>query len=265
MTKVVHSKEGITVENPLPKFKTGSLHPEWPYITFTYQSERRGGKETVELLVNGRGEQIARQKTADGQVFDYPVYIGEKDYIIMKYNLPGARYYIKLHLNGSSQWTAGENMYKNGWMTWANNGTWSGTRGLQANPPYVQPKTCFSVDSRQGWQSFTANHRVSGVNYIEGGWSVDARSYSMVSYTGHQGAGAERLAPFNAYKYNQGFPFGALLMQLPNGKVIWANKPGSELGSFPDGSTFRFRINDADEALSDNGGSLKVCLVYGVG
>ena len=158
-----------------------------------------------------------------------------------------------------------ENMYKNGWMTWANNGTWSGTRGLQANPPYVQPKTCFSVDSRQGWQSFTANHRVSGVNYIEGGWSVDARSYSMVSYTGHQGAGAERLAPFNAYKYNQGFPFGALLMQLPNGKVIWANKPGSELGSFPDGSTFRFRINDADEALSDNGGSLKVCLVYGVG
>ena len=43
------------------------------------------------------------------------------------------------------------------------------------------------------------------------------------------------------------------------------NKPGGELGSFPAGSTFRFRINDADEALGDNGGSLKVCLVYGVG
>jgi hypothetical protein len=132
-------------------------------------------------------------------------------------------------------------------------------------PPFVQPKTCFSVDSRQGWQSFTANHRVSGINYIEGGWSVDSRSYPMVSYTGHQGTDAERLAPFNAYKYNQSFPFGALLMELPNGDVIWANQPGGELGSFPEGSSFRFRINDADAALGDNGGSLKVCLVYGVG
>jgi len=92
------------------------------------------------------------------------------------------------------------------------------------NPPYVQPKTCFSVDSKQGWQSFTANHKVSGINYIEGGWSVDARSYPMVSYTGHQGADAERLAPFNSYKYNQSFPFGALLMESPNGEVIWAKE-----------------------------------------
>ncbi|MBD1212052.1 MAG: hypothetical protein H9534_04710 [Dolichospermum circinale Clear-D4] len=130
-------------------------------------------------------------------------------------------------------------------------------------PPYVQPKTCFSVDSRQGWQSFTANHRVASVNYIEGGWSVDARLYSSVGYKGHEGADAERLSPFNAYKSNQSFPFGALLMELPNGEVIWANNPGGELGSFPANSTFRFRIND--EALGDNGGSLKVCLVYGVG
>jgi len=133
------------------------------------------------------------------------------------------------------------------------------------NPPYVEPKTCFSVDSRQGWQTFTANHKVSSVNYIENGWSVDARSYPMVSYEGHQGADADRLAPYNAYKYNQSFPFGALLMEMPNGEVIWANNPTGELGSFPANSTFRFRINDADEALGDNGGSLKVCLVYGVG
>ncbi len=156
-------------------------------------------------------------------------------------------------------------MYENGWQSpWANNGSWSGTRVTNTSPSYVEQKTCFSVDSRQGWQSFTANHKVSGVNYIEGGWSVDARSYPMVSYTGHQGADAQRLAPFNAYKYNQSFPFGALLMELPNGKVIWPI-PTDELGSFPVGSTFRFRINDANEALGDNGGSLKVCMIYGAG
>jgi hypothetical protein len=133
--------------------------------------------------------------------------------------------------------------------------------------PVVEEKTCFSVDSRKGWQTVKANNIVAAINYIEGGWSVDTRSYSMVSYQGHQGADAERLAPFNAYKYNQSFPFGALLMELPSGEVIWANQLAAPLSSsiFPAGSTFRFRINDADEALGDNGGSLKGCLVEGVG
>ncbi len=72
-TKVIHSEKGITVENSLPKFRTGSLHPEWPYTTLTYNSERRNreGEETVELSMNSRGEPIARHKTADGRVYEY--------------------------------------------------------------------------------------------------------------------------------------------------------------------------------------------------
>ena len=137
LTRVIDSKEGITVDNPLPKFRPGSLyakgslHPEWPYTTFTYQSTRpnKEGKETVELLVDSSGKTIARQTTADRQVFDYQLYKAEKDYIIMANEISKDNiYYIKINIDGSSQWTAGEDMDKNGWLPWADKGTWSGTR-----------------------------------------------------------------------------------------------------------------------------------------
>lgn len=129
------------------------------------------------------------------------------------------------------------------------------------------PSTCLNVDSRQGWQSVTVNHGVSSTQ-IGGGWSVDTRSYSMVSYGGHEGSDAERLAPFNAYKYDQRFPFGALLMDVPEHGVVWVDNPSGWIVrrvGFPAGATFRLRINDADNALGDNGGALRVCLVPGIG
>lgn len=143
------------------------------------------------------------------------------------------------------------------------------------SPPFVEQKTCFNVDSRQGWQTVVVNHKVASANYIEGGWSVDARSYSMVSYRGHEGSDAERLTPFNAFKYHPPSPFGALLIDLPDLGIVWVNEPSGSLFReaaspvrdpvFPAGSTFRLRINDADNALGDNGGSLRVCLVPGIG
>jgi len=90
----------------------------------------------------------------------------------------------------------------------------------------------------------------------------------MVSYGGHEGSDAERLAPFNAYKYDQRFPFGALLMDVPEHGVVWVDNPSGWIVrrvGFPAGSTFRLRINDADNALGDNGGVLGVCLVPGIG
>lgn len=91
--------------------------------------------------------------------------------------------------------------------------------------PYVPQETCLKVDSRKGWQTVVANHKVVSVNNIEGEWSVDASSYSMVSYEGHKGSDAERLTPFNAFKYDQRFPFGALLMDIPNYGVVWVDNP----------------------------------------
>jgi hypothetical protein len=249
VTKVIHSKEGITQENPLPRFRTGSLDAEWPYTTFTYENKRKGGQETILLLTKG-GEPIARQTTVDRQVFDYPVYIGEKDYIILKYNISKEdRYYIKLNLDGSSQWTAGQDMYKNGWLVWASNGTWSSRAKKDL-------KSCIAVDSTKEWQTLTLQNVGVGLN-IEGGWTVDKANYSKVDYVGHVGEDAVKLEPYSQYKYDLSFPFGALLVDIPNEGVKQAVDT-LKLPSLPVGSKLKFRINDT--AFGDNDGFLTVCV-----
>lgn len=116
--------------------------------------------------------------------------------------------------------------------------------------------TCVSVDSRRGWQRFKLPGSFTKVVSISGGWSVDSRSHASVGASGHSGRDAEDLAPYNQYKYDQGFPFGALLMGSGQG-VLWIQNPKS-FNSSPFGAV-DMRINDADNALSDNGGSLQVC------
>jgi hypothetical protein len=51
------------------------------------------------------------------------------------------------------------------------------------------------------------------------------------------------------------FPFGALLMGSGQG-VLWIQRPVSLNSQF---SAVNMRINDADNALGDNGGSIQVC------
>ncbi len=114
---------------------------------------------------------------------------------------------------------------------------------------------CVSVDSRSGWQHFNLPGSFTKIASISGGWSVDSRSYSPVSSSGHSGADAEALAPYNQYKFDQQFPFGALLMGGGQG-TLWIQSPVSLSNSF---SAVNMRINDADNALGDNGGSLEVC------
>ncbi|MCT7983507.1 serine/threonine protein kinase [Laspinema sp. A4] len=126
-------------------------------------------------------------------------------------------------------------------------------------PPVSVPESsrpyCVAVDSRKGWQKFNLPRSFSQVVSTSGGWSVDTRNYSPVGSFGHSGRDAEDLSPYSQYKYDQRFPFGALLMG--NGEhFFWL--PGS--GSFTDSfNTVEMRINDADNSLGDNGGSLQVC------
>lgn len=136
-------------------------------------------------------------------------------------------------------------------------------------PPkaFVPEQTCLNVNARQGWQTITANHTVVAAN-SEGGWSVDARLYPMVGFVGHEGSAAEGLAPFNEYKYDSRFPFGALLIDTPNHGVVAVSSLVGHIVpevNFPAGSTFRLRINDGDSALGDNEGYLRVCLVPALG
>ncbi|GJD22465.1 hypothetical protein RIVM261_074210 [Rivularia sp. IAM M-261] len=114
---------------------------------------------------------------------------------------------------------------------------------------------CVTVDSRSGWQHFNLPGSFTKVTSISGGWSVDTRNYSSVGSSGHNGRDAEALAPYNQYKFDQQFPFGALLMGSGQG-TLWIQSPVSFSGSF---GAVDMRINDADNALGDNGGSLQVC------
>lgn len=115
--------------------------------------------------------------------------------------------------------------------------------------------SCVSVDSKRGWQRFNLPGSFTRVASISGGWSVDTRNYSPVGSSGHTGRDAEALTPYNQYKFDQRFPFGALLMGSGQG-VLWIQNPISFNGSF---GAVDMRINDADNALGDNGGSLQVC------
>ncbi|MEP0855822.1 alpha/beta hydrolase [Trichocoleus sp. DQ-U1] len=114
---------------------------------------------------------------------------------------------------------------------------------------------CVSVDSRSGWQHFNLPGSFTRVASISGGWSVDTQNYASVGSSGHSGRDAEALAPYNQYKFDQRFPFGALLMGSGQG-TLWIQNPLSFNGSF---GAVDMRINDADNALGDNGGSLQVC------
>jgi hypothetical protein len=115
--------------------------------------------------------------------------------------------------------------------------------------------SCVSVDSKRGWQRFNLPGSFTRVASIGGAWSVDSRNYSPVGSSGHTGRDAEALTPYNQYKFDQRFPFGALLMGSGQG-VLWIQNPVSFNGSL---GAVDMRINDADNALGDNGGSLQVC------
>ncbi|MBD6619096.1 hypothetical protein FNW02_25550 [Komarekiella sp. 'clone 1'] len=128
----------------------------------------------------------------------------------------------------------------------------------QQSPQPQQPTSssaCVSVDSRSGWQHFNLPGSFTKVASISGGWSVDTRNYSSVGSSGHSGADAQALEPYNQYKFDQKFPFGALLMGSGQG-TLWIQNAVSFNGSF---GAVDMRINDADNALGDNGGSLQVC------
>jgi hypothetical protein len=137
------------------------------------------------------------------------------------------------------------------------------TKQIIANykPPSTTPtastnNVCVTVDSKKGWQDFNLNGSFTKVASISGGWSVDTRNYSPVGASGHTGRDAESLAPYEQYKFDQDFPFGTLLVNIPNYGYINVQQP-QQLPQ-PVSKT-AIRINDADNALGDNGGSLKVC------
>ncbi|MFN6481651.1 MULTISPECIES: hypothetical protein [unclassified Nostoc] len=116
-------------------------------------------------------------------------------------------------------------------------------------------QTCFYVDSRNGWQYYNLGRPYTRVASVSGGWSVDARNYSQVGPRGHLEPGLE---PYNQYKYDKGVPFGALFVDIPTDGYGYVWVQGSQQLPKPITRT-AMRINDADNALGDNAGVLRVC------
>lgn len=125
------------------------------------------------------------------------------------------------------------------------------------NPP-LQQSDCYEVDSRKGWQYFTVAGQFTHVVSITGSWSVDYRNYRRIGPEGHSGEAAKRLEPYNQYKYTESYPFGVLLVGVPGDWETVVPRPNWPL---PKAVSQRvmMRINDADNALGDNAGSLLVC------
>ncbi len=119
----------------------------------------------------------------------------------------------------------------------------------------AQSTKCFDVSSRSGWQYFDLQGPYTRIDTVNGGWSVDTRNYLSVGPRGHSEPGLE---PYNQYKYDRGFPFGALFVDIPTDGYgyIWVR--GSQPLPKPITRT-AIRINDSDRALGDNSGVLRVC------
>lgn len=121
---------------------------------------------------------------------------------------------------------------------------------------------CVEIQSTQGWQSVQFFGAPVDIATISGSWTVDA-AISRSGYAGHQGADAQRLEPFSAYKYDQNYAFGQLLLRAQGRDQVIAPRPSIGNGQVTriwGSGPVEFRINDADAALGDNAGVLTVCV-----
>lgn len=119
--------------------------------------------------------------------------------------------------------------------------------------------TCVLIDARNGWQHFSLPFPVSAITSINRGWTVDHYRYAEVGPGGYTGRDAEALTAYLSYKYDQAFPFGALLVGVPSEEYgyKWISQPQPLPYST---NKLGMRINDSDNSLGDNGGYLQVCL-----
>ncbi|MFI6908216.1 hypothetical protein ACIBKY_43630 [Nonomuraea sp. NPDC050394] len=143
---------------------------------------------------------------------------------------------------------------------------WDGTRfllhsGLYRPEPSPTPSPVtgdtMEVQSAQGWQDtgidIAGKFNVSDLN--EGTWTVDHRNHPYVDAGGYSAADDQRIA--QGYKYDAGRPYGYLLGRL--GQRVFPVGGGGlfeHTGDRP--ARLYLRINDADQALGDNAGSIKV-------
>ena len=138
------------------------------------------------------------------------------------------------------------------------NVAWAGTvkgveKGRVTQPKTAESRECVKVIARTGWQQFRLRRAVMRVASIAGGWTVDKARYRPVRAAGHTGSAAQQLAPYNGYKFDKAYAFGALLIEH-KGRAVHINA-GRRLPARA--KLVSLRINDT--GLGDNSGFLDVC------
>lgn len=126
-------------------------------------------------------------------------------------------------------------------------------KGRITQPKTAESRECVKVQARTGWQQFRLRRAVRSVASVGGGWTVDKARYRPVRALGHTGPAAKQLAPYNSYKFDQAYPFGALLIEH-RGRAMHINA-GKRLPARA--KLVSLRINDT--GLGDNSGFLDVC------
>lgn len=126
--------------------------------------------------------------------------------------------------------------------------------------PHASKRSLIRIDARAGWLDTgidVSPAQVLAVTYVSGTWSVDGRSFPGVNANGHINENTLSLRNWYRYKFLPAAPFGALI-----GAINDKTRPfliGKAYRSKPPikGRLF-LRINDKDEALADNAGSINV-------
>lgn len=128
--------------------------------------------------------------------------------------------------------------------------------------PVADGQHCATISASAGWQAVAVPRGFNGIIQVEGSWNVH-HAHATVGPEGYAGSLGNRMdRVYPQLKYDRGLPFAALLMRNgSNGPVSWVQS--REHMAIATGPDFQFRINDRDDALSDNKGALTICMSVG--
>ncbi|WP_157136519.1 hypothetical protein [Sagittula stellata] len=128
---------------------------------------------------------------------------------------------------------------------------------------------CQDVSAREGWQQAIFPVGIVEDVQVTGAWTVADGVHEPVGAPGHLGAVAEVLSQSGTRRVDPGAAHGTLLYRVEANGVsrqgTWAafKTALDSTGPFRmNGGTLLFRINETDPGLSDNAGTLTVCLMY---
>lgn len=120
-----------------------------------------------------------------------------------------------------------------------------------------------TINSTSGWQATGVvlnRNSMLYVDYISGGWTVDANIYGIIGPEGYSFSVDRQIWGPSRCKILQSAPYGALVGRIGNGPVFEIGK--NKLVWFPSDGELFLSINDTYECSRDNQGQVTVRIVF---